>query len=123
MRELISVEDVMVRDRTVTVVGFLVDRIFDTDEIVHLGELLYALPEELARTNVIVNLGKLQAIVTYMLGTLIGLQKRIKKANGRLALCQISPDINPVVDEAFEVCGLKKCFAIYLEEQEALQSF
>ncbi len=119
----IAIEDVMARDRPVTIVRFLIDRILETSEIERLGRLLYALPDEHGRTNVIVNLGNLQMIGTYLLGTLIGLQRRIKKANGRLVLCQIGSEINPVVNEAFDVCGLKRAFTIYLDEQEALQSF
>lgn len=122
-RQLLAIEDLMVRDRRVTVVRFLVDRLFETDEIDLLGGLLYGLIEEHKRTNLLLNLGELQACATYMLGKLIGLQGRVKKVNGRLALCRIGPKINPVVDEAFEVTGLKRAFHVYLEEQEALQSF
>jgi anti-anti-sigma factor len=122
-RQLLAIEDVRVRDRPVTVVRFLVEQIHETDEIERLGGLLYALVEEHGRTNLLLSFGNVQTIGSYLLGKLLGLQKRTNKVQGRLALCQIGPEINPVVDEAFDVCGLKKCFPIYVEEQEALQSF
>jgi anti-anti-sigma factor len=122
-RQLLAIEDILVRERPVTVVRFLVDRLLETEEIEQLGDLLYALVEEHGRKNLLISFGNVQLIGSYLLGKLLGLQRRIKTANGRLALCQIGPDINSVVHEAFVICGLDRCFPIYVDEQEALQSF
>jgi anti-sigma B factor antagonist len=122
-RQVLVIEDIRVRERPVTVVRFLVDRLLETDEIEHVGDLLYGLVEEHGRKDLLLNFGNVELVGSYLLGKLLGLQRRIKKANGRLALCQIGPNINPIVYEAFDICGLTKCFPIYVEEQEALQSF
>ena len=121
IRELILIEDVTGPRSSVTVVTFLVSEILDSEQIHNLGTQLYSLVED-GRTNILLDFGAVQLAATELLGKLLGLQKRIKNVNGNLVLCQISKKRNPVIDEAFEVCGLKKSFTICADQQEALQS-
>ena len=116
-RDFVAIADVKARDVPVTIATVWVKELHDTALIETIGGQLYSLVEEHGRKNLIVNLGQVQTTLTYFLGKLIGLQKRTTLAKGKLALCSITP----YVMEALEVCGLKKCFAIYADEQEALQ--
>lgn len=120
---LLAIEDVVGGNRPVTIVRFLADKLMNPQTIQTLGQQLYSLVDEHGRSNLLLNLGNIQIMSTEVIGKLVGLQKRINVAKGHLALCQISSKINPVVDEAFEVCGLKKFFTIYADEQEALQAY
>ena len=122
-RDLLAIEDVTVRERRVTIVRFMSNRISDTNEIEDIGSLLYGLVEEHGRTQLLLNFSNVQMIASYLLGKLLGLKKRIKTAEGRLVLCEITPTRNPVVYEAFEVCGLLKLFEMYDTEEEALRNF
>lgn len=120
-RELIAVEDIAGREPKVTIVRLLTTQLHDSEPIQVIGNQLYSLVEEHGRHNLILNLSALQSTITEFLGKLAGLLKRVNAAKGKLALCGISAQQNPVVDEAFEVCGFKTIFKIYASEQEALK--
>ena len=116
MRELISIIDITVRDVPVTVVKILVPDVHSSEVIQTIGSQLYSLVEEHGRKNLLLNLGRVQSLLTEFLGKLLGLQKRTSLAKGKLALCGLTP----IVQEALDVCGLTGYFAIYRDEQEAL---
>ena len=121
-RELLEIEDVAGLSRPVTVVRFLTKHIHDIELIETLGGQLYSLVEEHGRTNLVLSFCNVQSIATYLLGKLIGLNKRINLAEGQLVLCHVSKEHNPVVDEAFRVCGLKPSFTFRANEPEAVQT-
>ena len=91
-------------------------------EIEAIGKLLYDLVDEHQRGNLLLHFGGVESISSALIGKLVGLNGRIQRVGGRLALC-IHPKREAVVDQCIEVCGLKRVFHIYAEEQEALQSF
>jgi anti-sigma B factor antagonist len=106
----------------VTIVRFLPSKI-QNDQVIHtIGEQLYSLVEEFGRTNLLLDFSSVKVVASYLLGKLLGLKKRIHAVKGRLTLCGISSKVNPVVDEVFEVCGLKHNFDICPECPKALQT-
>lgn len=116
-RELVSITDVSARDVPVAIARILVSDLNDNDFIETIGGQLYSLVEEHGRKNMIVHLGQVQSSLTYFLAKLLGLQKRIHVAKGKLALCSLQPYLL----EALQVCGLVSNFAIYADEQDALR--
>jgi anti-sigma B factor antagonist len=70
------------------------------------------------RFRLILNFGKVESLTSLMLGKLIALNKKVQAAGGRLAVCNLSPDLQ----ELFEITRLSEYLAIYADERDALQS-
>lgn len=103
----------------VTVVAFTDRKILDEQNIQNIGEQLYSLVDDAGRRKLVLNFAKVEYLSSAALGKLITLNKKLQAVKGRLALCNIDPQIF----EVFEITGLKKVFNIYKSEQDALQSF
>jgi anti-sigma B factor antagonist len=103
----------------VTVVSFTEKKILDEQNIQAIGEQLYTLVEDAGKRRLLLNFSKVEYLSSAALGKLITLNKKVQAAKGRLALCNIDPQIY----EVFEITGLKRVFNIFDDEQEALQSF
>jgi anti-sigma B factor antagonist len=71
------------------------------------------------KTKVLMNFAGLEAFASYAIGQMIALNDKLRRLGGRLALCELVP----MVDEIIDVMGLRKRFAIYRSEREALESF
>jgi anti-anti-sigma factor len=79
---------------------------------------LFRLVESKARSRLILNFGNVASLTSLMLGKLITLNKKVQAAGGRLAVCNLSPDLR----ETFEITRLSEYLDIYADEQDALQS-
>ena len=77
----------------VTVVNFLSKRILDKQQIQCIGEQLFSLVEELDITKILLNLKNVEYLSASALGKLIELNGKVKKINGRLAICNMSREI------------------------------
>jgi anti-sigma B factor antagonist len=103
----------------VTVVRFKVPR-FDDDPLTrNLFEQIDTLIHEAGRRNVVLNLSNPESLPSLAVGKLVLLNRRAQAANGRLALCHLSP----VAAEVLNAAHLKELFSIYVTEQEAVRSF
>jgi anti-anti-sigma factor len=71
------------------------------------------------RMRIVLNCSGLEAFASYAVGKLIGFSSRLKKAGGRLVLCELSTILEEIVD----IMNLHKQFEICATEQEALESF
>ena len=71
------------------------------------------------KTNVIVNLAKVKFINSSGLGILIGALTTIKKADGRLVICEADKKINSLL----MTTQLNKVFEGYASLEEAKESF
>lgn len=71
------------------------------------------------RTKVVMNFSGLEAFASYAIGKLIRFNDRLQPPEGRLALCELSP----MVEEIIDIMNLHKRFQIYPTEQAALESF
>ena len=83
--------------------------IFDQlDELVTAGQ-----------TKVVMSFAGLEVFASYAIGKLIRFNDRLRPPEGRLALCELTP----IVEEIIEIMNLQKRFQIYPTEQAALESF
>jgi anti-sigma B factor antagonist len=71
------------------------------------------------RSKIAMNLGGLEAFASYAIGKLIVLNDKLQPPGARLALYNLSPMVNEIVD----IMKLRKRFNIYPTEQAALESF
>ena len=109
---LLEVEQV----RGVTVVKFTRRDILDTYMIEALGEHLYNLADT-PGCRVLISFRGVRRMASAHLGKLVSLHKRLKKIEGRLAFCEIHPDIY----EIFQLFGFRRLVRIYKSEQDALE--
>ena len=79
-----------------------------------LDELLTA-----GHTKVVMNFAGLEVFASYAIGKLIRFNDRLRPPEGRLALCELTP----IVEEIIDIMNLGKRFQIYPTEQSALESF
>ena len=103
----------------VTVVKFLDREILDEETIQVVGTQLANLVNDLGRRKLLLNFSIVEKMSSRALGTMAGLNKKLKLLGGRLVLCKISP----VIYEAFKITNLHTILDIQKEEQIALQSF
>src|SRR5437879_11260439 len=88
-RRRLEVEDI----GDVTVVNFTDRKILDEQNIQIIGEQLFSLVDELGRRKVLLNFGNVEYLSSAALGKLITLNKKLQAVNGRLVLCNITPQI------------------------------
>lgn len=69
--------------------------------------------------KLLLNFGEVQRIGSESLGLLIRLHQSLQAAPGRLALCNVCPDI----DRVLRITRLKKLLNIHSDLEEALRSF
>ncbi len=103
----------------VTMVVFTGRAILDEKTIQLIGDELMRLLEKFGSKNILLNFAEVRNLGSYMLATLVNLDKKLKAAGGRLALCSIDPEVYQV----FELTNLTKILKIYPNETDALKSF
>ncbi len=100
----------------VALVRFLDRKIIDAQSIQELGEELFALVEKEQKKNVVLNFANVDFLSSAALNKLLLLDKKVKTAKGKLALCSLKPEIK----EVFVITKLTKVFDIKGDEGEAL---
>ena len=103
----------------VAVVRFVDFKILDEANIQEMGQELFHLVEQDSHKKVLLNFSNVQFLSSAALGKLITLDKKVKKAEGKLKLSNILPDIY----EVFTITKLNRLFDIYDDEAEALKAF
>jgi anti-anti-sigma factor len=71
------------------------------------------------KTKIVLSFAGLEAFASYAIGKLIALNDKLPARGGRLALCEVAP----MVEEIIDIMKLRKRFSIYGSEREALESF
>jgi anti-anti-sigma factor len=94
-------------------------KMLDDDTVRTVFEPITSLVSSAGRAKLVLSLGGVEFLPSMALGKLVMLNRKAEAANGRLALCQITPP----VDEVLETTHLKGLFNCYATEQEAVQSF
>ena len=102
----------------VAVVRFLIRTVREEHIITGIFGQLDRLVQQGCR-KLVVNFGNVDSFGSYAVGRLLSLEKKAKAAQGRLALCCLTP----VVREILDIMQLQRMFLIYGTEEEALQSF
>jgi anti-sigma B factor antagonist len=103
----------------VAVARFTREVVLNGQEAEAAGERLNALAAEPGCPRLLLDFANVQSLSSLMLGKLVGLNRTVETAGGRLALCNLRPPIR----EIFDVTRLSQILYIYAAEQEALDSF
>lgn len=101
----------------VTIARFTARHLLDEEKMQTLGGQLRSLGEEAGHRPLVLNFGQVERLSTELMGKLVALQRRVQEKGGRLALCQIHPQVY----EVFKILKLPQVLSIYTDEQEALQ--
>ena len=103
----------------VKVVRFSPDLILSGQKAEAVGEQLQALVNAPGQNRLLLDFANVRSVSSLVLGKLVELTKNADLAGGRVALCNLRPDIR----EILEITRLNRILRLYREEQEALQSF
>jgi anti-sigma B factor antagonist len=110
----IEVEDV----GGVAVVEFVDKRILDEQNIQMIGEQLFELVDTLGKKKIVVNFANVEYLSSAALGRLVSLNKKVQGVSGKLALCNIKPEIK----EVFSITRLDKVMQIFDNEEKAIEA-
>ena len=88
------------------VVDFAKARILDDQSMQVIGPHLLGLADHLGARKMLLNFGNIEYISSAVLATLITLNSKVSSAGGRLALCNLDPQIY----EVFEITKLDRFF-------------
>lgn len=102
----------------VTVVRFRVAEIVKDRTIESIGETLDELLQQ-GRRQLLLDFAEVRGVASLMLGKLVGVARRAEDAGGRVAVCNVHPDVAAV----FQSLKLSQLLGIYGSEQEAMQGF
>jgi anti-sigma B factor antagonist len=104
----------------VAVVGFTAnDSVFQPRDVQELDDELVRLVTEEGHTRILLDLAGIHYFSSSMLARLINLKMRVEKAQGRLSLCCLTPQMR----DTFRVGKLDQFFNIGEDEASALAQF
>src|SRR5438094_98957 len=98
-----------------TVVRFTAHVMVDEDAIAVAGEPLSKLAQNPGRRQMVVDFAGVDRVTTFLIGKLVELHKQLQVSGGRLALCNVGPDLQGV----FKVLRLDRVLLIYRGREEA----
>ena len=101
----------------VGVVNFLTSQVLDELNVQQLGQELNDLVDKDYMVKMVINFSKIKFLSSAVLGKLISLNKKVAAQKGRLAFCNINPDIMQV----FKITRLDKLIPVYEDEDEAVK--
>jgi anti-sigma B factor antagonist len=103
----------------VTIAKFIDKKILDENNIQIIGNQLFALIDEDARSKIILDFSNVEYLSSAALGKLITMEKKVKAAKGKLRLACIRPEIY----EVFAITKLNRLFKICEDQERALDGF
>jgi anti-sigma B factor antagonist len=104
---------------TVTVVTFLDRHILTEAQVHNLGEALFSLAEGSGGCRLVLNLGHVERLSSALLGKVMALHQKVRRAGGMLALCAVKPEIGHIL----RLLGLDKHLPLYPNEGQVLEIF
>ena len=102
----------------VTVVQFRDRHILSAAAVQALGQQLGGLAAGLDRCKLVLNFGNVERLSSAVLGQVVALDRAMRRAGGRLALCGVRPDLSPL----FTITRLDRYLDLHPSEGEALQA-
>jgi anti-anti-sigma factor len=102
----------------VTVVRLKTPKVLDEDAIRAAFDPILTI-SGLGRNRLVLNLAAAEHLPSTAVGKLAMLNRKVQASGGRLALCQLTPAVQGILEAAH----LNDLFAVYATEQEALRSF
>lgn len=109
----------LTRKNNVAVVRFVDDKVMNADRIAKLGQELLSLADKEGPSRILVNLGNVRFLSSSAINKLIVLDQRLEAGGGELKLS----NLNPEVEEVFNITQLDSVFDICADEDEAIESF
>jgi anti-anti-sigma factor len=103
----------------VTVVNFLDKRILDEPTIQAIAEQLFSIVDDSGKRELLLNFSNVEYLSSAALGKLINLHKKLSGLQGKLAMCNVIPQIF----EVFAITRLDKIFKIFPNEDAAMEFF
>jgi anti-anti-sigma factor len=103
----------------VTVVRFTQPNILEEGKIHQIGKQLADLVETTDCRKFLLNFANIHSMSSNFVGKLVGMDRAVREAGGRLALSSMRPDIH----EVFKILKLARHFTVYDTEEEALRNF
>ena len=85
------------RDRDVTIARFTVPRLTEEENIEQLGHELALLTEKSDHRKVALDLSGVELLTSSALGKIITLHRKLHRSDGRLVLCNLSPQVREVM--------------------------
>ncbi len=95
------------------------ERLLDAATITELGDILTQLPEQHTRISLVVDLTRVQAMSSMMLGKLVALHKAVLTNKGRVTLCGVCKNLMPL----FVTTKLNKLFDMANDPQEVINLY
>ena len=102
----------------VTVVRLAVNRLLDGPQVEALGQELLRLAADPGRARLLLDFGAVECLSSAVLHSLLLLHQHLRERGGRLALCNLRPD----VQEVFALAGLEELLKVCANERRALLS-
>jgi anti-anti-sigma factor len=103
----------------VVVVTFTQAELLEEGMIQGVGQQLALLADNPHNRHIVLNLGPVRKLSTTLIGQVLALHHKVRSSGGRIALCGIDPGVYRI----FTLLKLNRLLPIYVEEQEALQTF
>jgi anti-sigma B factor antagonist len=100
----------------VTVVAFRRRQILSEAAVQELGQQLLGLATG-SDCRLVLNFGGVERLSSAVLGQVVALERAVRRAGGRLALCGVRPDLSHL----FTITRLDRYLDLYPSEGEALQ--
>jgi anti-sigma B factor antagonist len=102
----------------VTVVQFRDRHILSAAAVQALGKQLQSLAVGSDRRRLVLNFGNVERLSSAVLGSVVALDRAVRRAGGRVALCGVRPDLAHLLT----ITRLDRHLDIYPSEGEALQN-
>jgi anti-sigma B factor antagonist len=102
----------------VTVVRLTAQRLAEEEHVRALFQAVAALVGP-GHPNLVLNFRRVEYVSSVAIGNLVLLHRKVRAAQGRLALCHLSP----ATEEALEVMHLNEVVPSYGSEEEAVRAF
>jgi anti-anti-sigma factor len=103
-----------------TIIEFLDEEISQvfcvSDDVQEIGSQIDQLVESLRPRRLLLDFARVEFMASFMQAYLLGLQKRLERAGGRLILCGLTDQ----VDQSFRITNLHRVFEILSNRNAAL---
>jgi anti-sigma B factor antagonist len=104
----------------VAIVDFINSQLmYGTFDIEEIENELSSLISDHGYSKLLLDFSNVQYVSSTMLAKLVGLERRLQTAKGRLALC----GLGPILMDTLRISQLERVFAIYDDVESAIRSF
>jgi anti-sigma B factor antagonist len=91
----------------------------EVDDVEAVSQLIDSLVQKARPKLLLLDFSEVVFMASFMQAYLLGLQKRLRRRGGQLKMCAMKEQ----VEESFQITNLHRLFAIYPDEQSAIEAF